>query len=207
MKKILSLMIVCLLVVTLFFVSSVNANSKINRSKVLKIGEKIPNAHLNRFGQSNIEIDDLKGKIKIISVVPQLNTPVCDKQTHQFSEKNGGLDKRVDIITISTNTAQGQDSFAKKANISNLIFLSDNPNFDFGKNTGLLIEEMGMLRRTVLVVDEKNIIRYVDFVPSGGLPDIKGALNAAKQILLDAIQKLLPIAFKKENLLKVKKKL
>ena len=178
-------MIACLLVVTLFFVSSVNANSKINKSKVLKIGESIPNAHLNRFGQSNIEIDDLKGKIKIISVVPQLNTPVCDKQTHQFSEKNGGLDKRVDIITISTNTAQGQDSFAKKANISNLIFLSDNPNFDFGKNTGLLIEEMGMLRRTVLVVDEKNIIRYVDFVPSGGLPDIKGALNAAKQILLE----------------------
>ena len=185
MKKILSLMIACLLVAVLSFISLVNANSKINRYNVLEIGKTIPNAHLNRFGQSNIEIDDLKGKIKIISVVPQLNTPVCDKQTHQFSEKNGGLDKSVDIITISTNTAQGQDSFAKKANISNLIFLSDNPNFDFGKNTGLLIEEMGMLRRTVLVVDEKNIIRYVDFVPSGGLPDIKGALNAAKRVLLE----------------------
>ena len=179
-------MIACLLVAVLSFISLVNANSKINRYDVLKTGKTIPNAHLNRFGQSNIEIDDLKGKIKIISVVPQLNTPVCDKQTHQFSEKNGGLDKSVDIITISTNTAQGQDSFAKKANISNLIFLSDNPNFDFGKNTGLLIEEMGMLRRTVLVVDEKNIIRYVDFVPSGGLPDIKGALNAAKQVLLES---------------------
>ena len=178
-------MIACLLVAVLSFISLVNANSKINRYDVLKTGKTIPNAHLNRFGQSNIEIDDLKGKIKIISVVPQLNTPVCDKQTHQFSEKNGGLDKSVDIITISTNTAQGQDSFAKKANISNLIFLSDNPNFDFGKNTGLLIEEMGMLRRTVLVVDEKNIIRYVDFVPSGGLPDIKAALNAAKQVLLE----------------------
>ena len=185
MKKIISLMIACLLVVTLSFVLSVNANSKISRSDVLKIGKEIPNAHLNRFGQSDVEIEDLKGKIKIISVVPQLNTPVCDKQTHQFSEKNGGLDKNVDIITISTNTAEGQDVFAKKANISNLIFLSDNPNFDFGKNTGLLIEEMGMLRRTVLVVDEKNIIRYVDFVLSGGLPDIKGALNAAKQVLLE----------------------
>ena len=43
-----------------------------------------------------------------------------------------------------------------------------------------------MLRRTVLVVDEKNIIRYVDFVPGGGLPDIKGALNAAKQVLLES---------------------
>ena len=175
-----------LLVGTFFLWSQVNANSEIKRSDVLKIGKTIPNAQLNRFGQANIQIDDLKGKIKIISVVPKLNTPVCDKQTHQFSEKNGGLDKRVDIITISTNTSQGQDDFAKKANINNLIFLSDNPSFNFGKNTGLLIEEMGMLRRTVLVVDEKNIIRYVDFVPGGGLPDIKGALNAAKLVLLES---------------------
>jgi len=185
MNKIFFLMTAGLLVGTFFLWSLVNANSEINRSEVLKIGKTIPNAQLNRFHQANIQIDDLKGKIKIISVVPKLNTPVCDKQTHQFSEKNGGLDKRVDIITISTNTAQGQDDFAKKANINNLIFLSDNPSFNFGKNTGLLIEDMGMLRRTVLVVDEKNIIRYVDFVPGGGIPDIKGALNAAKQVLLE----------------------
>ena len=175
-----------ILVGTFFLGSQVNANSEINRSEVLKIGKTIPNAQLNRFRQANIQIDDLKGKIKIISVVPQLNTPVCDKQTHQFSEKNGGLDENVDIITISTNTAQGQDSFAKKAKINNLIFLSDNPNFDFGENTGLLIEGKGILRRTVLVLDEKNIIRYVDLVPGGGLPDIKGALNAARQILLES---------------------
>ena len=177
---------VCFYVVASFSAVSVYAQTNINRSDVLKIGKMIPNAQLNRFGKPNIKLEDLKGKVKIVSVVPRLNTPVCDEQTHQFSEKNGGLDESVDIITISTNTAQGQDSFAKKANISNLIFLSDNPNFDFGKNTGLLIEEMGMLRRTVLVVDEKNIIRYVDFVPSGGLPDIKGALNAAKQVLLES---------------------
>ena len=65
----------------------------------------------------------LKGKIKIISVVPQLNTPVCDKQTHAFSESNGGLDKDVDIITLSTNTIKEQNLFAKKANIHNLVFL------------------------------------------------------------------------------------
>ena len=186
MNKKIFLMTIGLLVGTFFLGFQVNANSEINRSEVLKIGKTIPNAQLNRFRQANIQIDDLKGKIKIISVVPKLNTPVCDKQTHQFSEKNGGLDKRVDIITISTNTPQGQDDFAKKANINNLIFLSDNPSFNFGKNTGLLIEEMGMLRRTVLVVDEKNIIRYVDFVPGGGLPDIKGALNAAKLVLLES---------------------
>ena len=186
MNKKIFLITIGLLVGTFFLGSQVNANLEINRSEVLKIGKTIPNAQLNRFRQANIQIDDLKGKIKIISVVPKLNTPVCDEQTHQFSEKNGGLDENIDIITISTNTAQGQDSFAKKAKINNLIFLSDNPNFNFGENTGLLIEGKGMLRRTVLVLDEKNIIRYVDLVPGGGLPDIKGALNAARQILLES---------------------
>jgi thiol peroxidase len=66
-----------------------------------------------------------------------------------------------------------------------LTFLSDNPDFNFGKNTGLLIDGMGILKRTVLVVDEKNIIRYVDFVPGGGLPDISSALKAAKEVLLE----------------------
>ena len=186
MKKVLSFVIVYFSVFALFFGIFINVSTAIDRSEVLKVGKEIPNAQLNRFSLPNVQIEDLKGKIKIISVVPQLNTPVCDKQTHQFSEKNGGLDKSIDIITISTNTAQGQDIFAKKAEISNLIFLSDSPDFDFGKNTGLLLEGLDMLRRTVLVVDEKNIIRYVDVVPSGGLPDIKGALNAAKLVLLES---------------------
>ena len=96
------------------------------------------------------------------------------------------MDQHIDIITISTNSSEGQVTFAQKAKINNLIFLSDNPNFNFGKKTGLLLEGMGMLRRTVLVADEKNVIRYVDFVPSGGLPDIKGALKAARKVLSEA---------------------
>ena len=173
----------CFLVGTFFLWSQVNANSKIHRSDVLKIGKTIPNALLNRFGQTNIQIDDLKGKIKIISVVPKLNTPVCDKQTHKFSETNGGLDKEVDIITLSTNSAEAQHQFAEKAKIKNLLFLSDRPDFIFGKKTGLLIEGMDVLRRTVIVTDQNNIIHYVDFVPSGGLPNIKKALKAAQDLL------------------------
>ena len=76
------------------------AGSKVVRSEALQIGKMLPNATLKRFGQPDIEIKDLKGKVKIVSIVPQLNTPVCDKQTHRFSETNGGLDQEVDIITI-----------------------------------------------------------------------------------------------------------
>lgn len=167
------------------FLSS-EARSEIDRSEILKIGKIMPNATLKRYGEGDVEINNLKGKIKIISIVPQLNTPTCDEQTHRFSEQNGGLDQKLDIITISTNTSEGQYQFAQKAKIENLIFLSDNPDYDFGKSTGLLIDGMGVLKRTVLIIDKNNVIRYVDFVRGGGLPNISKALMVAKQILLEA---------------------
>ena len=168
-----------------FFLVSLNGfvNAKNKSSDILKVGKPLPNATLSVYGNMGVDLKDLKGKIKIISIVPKLNTPVCDKQTHKFSETNGGLDKEIDIITLSTNSAEAQHQFAEKAKIKNLLFLSDSPDFIFGKKTGLLIEGMDVLRRTVIVADQNNIIRYVDFVPSGGLPNIKKALKVAQDLL------------------------
>ena len=168
-----------------FFLVPANSfsNTPNNSSDILKVGKHLPDAKLKTSGNLDVYINDLKGKIKIISIVPKLNTPVCDKQTHKFSETNGGLDRDVDIITLSTNPVEDQDKFAKKARINNLIFLSDNPDFLFGKKTGLLIDGLRVLRRTVIVADQNNIIRYVDFVPGGGLPNIKAALKAARDLL------------------------
>ena len=177
--------LVFLIFLPCFFLVSLNglANAKNKSSDILKVGKPLPNATLNAYGNMGVDLKDLKGKIKIISIVPKLNTPVCDKQTHKFSETNGGLDKEVDIITLSTNSVEAQHQFAEKAKIKNLLFLSDSPDFSFGKKTGLLIEGMDVLRRTVIVTDQNNIIRYVDFVPSGGLPNIKKALKAAQDLL------------------------
>ena len=177
--------LIFLIFLSCFFLVSLNgvSNAKNKSSDILKVGRPLPNAKLSAYGNMGVNLNDLKGKIKIISIVPKLNTPVCDKQTHKFSETNGGLDKEIDIITLSTNSAEAQHQFAEKAKIKNLLFLSDSPDFSFGKQTGLLIEGMDVLRRTVIVTDQNNIIRYVDFVPSGGLPNIKKALKAAQDLL------------------------
>ncbi|MEK9630107.1 MAG: redoxin family protein [Nitrospinota bacterium] len=178
--------IVTLLVFVFLFPLTAHSGSSKNRAKVLMIGKPLPSVKLKAFGNLDIDLSDLKGKIKIISVVPKLNTPVCDIQTHKFSETNGGLDKHVDIITLSTNTMESQQEFAKKTKIKNLLFLSDMPELQFGKNTGLLIEGLGVLRRTVIVADQNNIIRYVDFVPGGGLPNINKALEEARILLKES---------------------
>ncbi len=177
--------VLALCVVPFIVSQSFGSETKNVKEEVLKVGQILPNAVLSQYGKPDLHLSNLKGRIKIISVVPQLNTPTCDEQTHRFSETNGGIDKYLDILTISTNSAEGQFKFAKKANIGNLIFLSDSPNYDFGEKTGLLRGSFNYLKRTVLVADKNNVIRYVDFVPGGGLPNIERALNEAKKILKD----------------------
>ena len=176
-------LMICFSVGVSGFYSDLEAGPVKNSRDILKVGKKIPDAILENYSQDKVGLKSLTGKVKIISVVPKLNTPVCDKQTHKLSEENGGLDQFIDIVTISTNSSEGQMEFAKKAKINNLIFLSDKPAFEFGEKTGLLMENMNMLRRTVLVLDSDNVIKYIDFVPTGGLPDIEKALEEAKKVL------------------------
>lgn len=146
-------------------------------------GDPLPNARMLGTDGTPIELNSLKGRVKILSMVPQLNTPVCDEQTHRFSEKNEGLDQYLDIVTISTNTSQDQAQFAEKANIHNLTFLSDSPEFDFGKKTGLLLPNHGILHRAVVVADSNNVIRYIELVPMSQLPNFERAFDAARSVL------------------------
>ena len=146
-------------------------------------GQQLPDAKLIGIGNTSVHLRSLKGHVKILSIVPQLNTPVCDEQTHRFSEDNGGLDKDLEIVTISTNTHDDQALFAEKAKIANLTFFSDAPNFDFGKKTGLLHPMRQILQRAVMVVDGDNVVRYIEIVPMSQLPNFSAALETARRIL------------------------
>ncbi|GJL62972.1 MAG: 2-Cys peroxiredoxin [Nitrospirales bacterium] len=152
-------------------------------SSTLEKGQTLPNARLVDKNGSHIHLNDFKGRIKILSMVPQLNTPVCDEQTHRFSEKNGGLDKDVEIVTISTNSFDDQAHFSDKADIHNVTFLSDSPDYDFGKTTGLLLPSHGILSRTVVVADQDNVVRYIEYVPMSQLPNFENAYQAARKLV------------------------
>jgi thiol peroxidase len=148
----------------------------------LTVGDRLPDATLIGFHGKSVRLTDTQSRVKLISIVPQLNTPVCDEQTHHFSEQNAGLDRTVEIITLSTNPSDDQAAFAKKTRISNITFLSDAPSFEFGKRTGLLLPAHRILHRAVIVTDADNIIRYVQLVPMGELPDFAAAYDAARRL-------------------------
>jgi len=124
------------------------------------------------------------GKVRIISVVPSLDTKVCEQQTHQLSEKNHGLDKMVELITISIDTPFAQKRFADEAKIRNITFLSDYRGADFGKTHGLFLRDPHFLARAVMVVDAQNVIRYLQITPElAQLPDLDEAFKFARSLV------------------------
>ena len=150
----------------------------------IEVGKPLPSAVLTNGSLAPVNLADSKGKVKIINLVPSIDTTTCEEQTHLLSEKNGGLDKQVELITVSMDLPFAQQRFAKEAKISNVTFLSDYKTGDFGKNHGLMITPLHLLARSVIVTDKDNIVRYIQVVPEiTNLPDMEAAMTAAKALL------------------------
>ena len=152
-------------------------------SSGIKVGDRLPDVLVIGAGGKPVRLTQTGATVKLISIVPQLNTPVCDEQTHHFSEQRASLDPQVQVITLSTNSADYQAAFARKARIANITFLSDAPAYEFGRTTGLLLSPYKILHRAVLVVDRHNVIRHLQVVPMGELPNFEAAYEAAGKLL------------------------
>ena len=152
----------------------------------IKVGDPLREANLTQGDLSLITITDTKGKgkVRIISVVPSLDTPVCEQQTHYLSEKNKGLDNMVELVTVSIDTPFAQKRFAGEAHIANVTFLSDYRGAEFGKTYGLFLEGPHILARTVMVVDAHDTVRYLQVTPElTQLPDLEEAFAVAKSLI------------------------
>lgn len=152
----------------------------------IKVGDHLRDVKLAQPDLSLVHIVHTKGegKVRIISVVPSLDTKVCEQQTHHLSEKNKGLDKMVELITVSVDTPFAQKRFADEAKISNVTFLSDYRGGDFGKAHGLLLKDPHLLARAILVVDKHNVIRYLQITPElAQLPDMEEAFQYARSLV------------------------
>lgn len=149
----------------------------------LQVGQTLPEVQLPDRSLKMVDLKSLKGKITILSVVPSLDTPTCEEQTHILSEKNGGLDQTVRLVTLSRDLPFAQKRFAKGAKIDNILFLSDYRDAGFGNASGLLIEENRLLARAVMVLDREGVIRYLEIVPElSSLPDMNKVFDFARSL-------------------------
>lgn len=130
----------------------------------LKVGDQAPDFKINKDLVTESSLADFAGKIKLISVVPSLDTGVCDAQTRRFNEEAGKLGDNVVIITVSVDLPFAQARWCGAAGVDKVVTLSDYKNHSFGEAYGVYIKELGLLMRSIFVVDADNQIKYVEYL-------------------------------------------
>lgn len=150
----------------------------------LKVGEQAPDFRLNKNLLEEVTLEDYARKIKLISVVPSLDTGVCDAQTRRFNQEAAALGEDVVILTISADLPFAQARWCGAAGVDRVITLSDYKDNSFGKSYGVLIKEFALDQRAVFVLDRDNTIRYVQVLSEmGEHPDYEQPVAAVKELL------------------------
>lgn len=150
----------------------------------LKVGDAAPEFSLKATDMSDKSLADYAGKVKLISVVPSLDTPVCDTETRKFNEAASDLGDGVVVLTVSVDTPMAQKRWCGAAGVENVECLSDFKDHSFGPAYGVRIKEVGLLARQIFVVDADNKITYTQLVGEvADEPDYDAALAAAQAAL------------------------
>ena len=131
-----------------------------------------------------VTLADFKGKVKIISAVPSLDTPVCDMETRRFNQEAAKLPGDVVVLTVSLDLPFAQKRWCAAAGIDKVKTLSDYQDRSFAAAYGVLIKELKLLSRSIFVIDKGDTVRYVQHVKEVAQePDYAAVLAAAKALL------------------------
>lgn len=147
----------------------------------LKAGDKAPDFKVLAKDLSEVTLASSKGKTRLISVVPSLDTPVCEMQTKQFNEEAAKFPSSIAVLTLSCDLPFAQGRFCSAAKAEKIQCLSDHREVSFGKAYGVLIKELRLLSRAIFVVGSDDKIQYVEYVKEiTQHPDYEKALQVLK---------------------------
>jgi thioredoxin-dependent peroxiredoxin len=149
----------------------------------VKVGDKAPDFTVLANDLSPVSLKDSEGKIRLFSVVPSLDTGVCDAQTRKFNEAAAELGDNVVIYTVSMDLPFAQKRWCGAAGIEAVQTVSDHREGSFGQAYGVLIESLRLLTRSVFVVDAEGTVTYVEYVPEAtDHPNYDAAIEAVKAL-------------------------
>jgi thiol peroxidase len=149
----------------------------------IKVGDQAPDFTVLANDLSPVTLNDSKGSVRIISVVPSLDTGVCDQQTRRFNEEAGKLEG-VKVLTVSVDLPFAQKRWCGAAGVENVQTLSDHRDLSFGTAYGVAIKELRLLARAVFVIDKNDKVVYAEYVSEvTNHPDYEAPILAAKKAL------------------------
>lgn len=151
----------------------------------LKIGDKAPEFEvLNQEWNIVQGLGSTAGKVRIIGALPSLETSVCDVETRRFNQEASNLSPDIAILMVSADLPYTQARWCGAAGIDRVSVLSDSLKKDFGSKYGVLMKEVGVLRRAIFVVDRHGTVQYAAYMPTiGEEPDYEAVLAAARKLL------------------------
>lgn len=149
----------------------------------VKVGDQAPDFTVLANDLSPVTLASSAGQVRLISVVPSVDTGVCDAQTRRFNEEAAKLDNAV-VLTVSMDLPFAQKRWCAAAGIDQVQTVSDHRDASFGTAYGVLIKELRLLARAVFVVDRNDKVTYVEYVSEAtNHPNYDAAVEAAKKAL------------------------
>ena len=150
----------------------------------VKVGQKAPDFKLTANDLSEVTLKSSAGKVRVVSVVPSVDTPVCDLQTKRFNDEASKLGDKAAIITVSLDLPFAQKRWCGAASATKVQLLSDYKDHSFGVAYGTRIKELGLLTRAVFVIDSNDQVQYVEYVKEvTEHPNYDAAIAAAKKFI------------------------
>lgn len=149
----------------------------------IRPGDKAPDFRVVDNSLSAVTLADFRGKVKLISCVPSLDTPVCDTETRRFNKEAAGMPGNVVVLTVSMDLPFAQKRWCGAAGIDKVTTLSDYQDRSFASAYGVMIQELKLLARCIFVVDSGDVVRYVQLVREvTSEPDYAPVLAAVKDL-------------------------
>ncbi|KRF04447.1 thioredoxin peroxidase [Paenibacillus sp. Soil766] len=150
----------------------------------IRVGDQAPDFKVNKDLMTEVSLADYAGKVKLISVVPSVDTGTCDAQTRRFNVEADKLGDDVVILTISVDLPFAQSRFCGAAGIDKVVTLSDYKNRSFGQAYGVLIKEIQLDQRAIFIVDANDTVRYVEYLTEmSSHPNYEAALEALRTLV------------------------
>ncbi len=149
----------------------------------LKPGDRAPDFEVVDGNLQKVDLEKTGKGVRIFSVLPSLDTPVCDAQTKRFEDEAGKMSD-VQIYTISMDLPFAQKRWCGNFGINRVSMLSDHRSGSFGEHYGTLIPDLRIESRAIFVLDGENKLRHVEYVKEvGSHPNYEAALEAAKSAI------------------------
>ena len=148
----------------------------------LKTGDKAPAFQSVDDSLKPVTLESTGNAPRIFSVVPSLDTPVCDAQTKRFNDAAADL-PAVSFYTVSMDLPFAQKRWCGAFGVDRVKMISDHRDGSFGQAYGTLIKELRIMSRAIFVVDKDNVIRHVEYVKEvGEHPNYDAVLAAVKAL-------------------------